>query len=131
MLKNHLMEHCNASIDHFLHSDTYKQVFFKNFKTFEYSPNGLDFTKMNSEDLITVSKFLGMEIITGTYIMSKLLNITINTPIFLANLYKMATKKDKFKYIDFDLKLNFGPFEILKRNLILLQIKRHIQLLRM
>lgn len=80
------MENCNASIDHFLHSDLYKQVFFKNFRTFEEGPKGLDFTKMSSDDLITVSRFLGMEIITGTFIISKILNIAINTPIWIANL---------------------------------------------
>jgi len=96
MLKQHLMENCNASVDHFLHNDTYKQVFFKNYRNFEEGPNGLDFTKMNSDDLITISKFLGMQIITGTYIVSKLLNITINTPIWFANLFQMILKREKF-----------------------------------
>lgn len=78
---------------------------------------------MSSDDLVTVCRFLGMEVITGTYIISKLLNLTINTPIWLANLYRSYMKKDKFAYSQFELKMNFGPFEYLKKNLIIYQIK--------
>lgn len=124
------MENCNASIDHFLHSDTYKQVFFKNYRTFKDGTDSLDFTTFSSEELITVSRFLGMDVITGTYIISKLINIAINTPIWLANMVRRFQGKDKFKYSGFNIKLNFGIFESLKRGLLLLQIKRHISVLR-
>ncbi|KAL4463559.1 hypothetical protein ABPG72_018814 [Tetrahymena utriculariae] len=129
-LKNHLMEKCNVSVDHFLHSDTYKQAFFKNYKNFE--SENLDFNKFTSEELITVCKFLGMEVITGTYIISKIANILINTPIWLVNIgCKLFKKEKKFGYSKFSIDLNFGPFEVLKRQLLLVQIKRHLKLLRL
>lgn len=72
-----------------------------------------------------------MEYITGTYIISKIANLFVNTPIYLANFVCHFLEKEKFAKSKFSIDLNFGPFEILKRQLILRQIKNHISQLRL
>lgn len=55
----------------------------------------LNFEEMNSDELIEVASFLGMHYFTGTYMMSALLKLVVNTPFYLSNFAFMVGKSEK------------------------------------
>lgn len=61
----------------FLNENKYKAVFLKSKKDLDKK---LNINKLNSTDLELVAKFLGMECITGTYIIQTLMRLILNTP---------------------------------------------------
>lgn len=72
----------------------------------------LNYRQFSSDDLILVCNFLGMEYCTGTFVISKLLYLTLNMPRFIANLILYCVgsqKRIEFKHpiFNYDIKLNF------------------------
>jgi len=68
--------------ENFLDIIPYREGLMKNMKAIEKELNCSNF---NSEQLIQVCEFLGMEYIAGTYIMSSLVRAVVNVPRFLIN----------------------------------------------
>lgn len=83
--------------------------------------------------------FLGMNLITGTKTISVLYRGVANSPLWILNLARRMVGKDKIvpkkrsllkQALNYEFKLNWGPFEILKRKLIHLQVQRQMKKLR-
>lgn len=66
----------------FLNENKYKAVFLKSKKDLDKK---LNINKFTSDELILVAKFLGMECITGTFIMQTLIRIILNMPKYIVN----------------------------------------------
>ena len=79
-------------------------------------------SEAESKILIQIGEFLGLNLITGTKTISKLYRGTIRIPMHLINLfYKAIGKKPielKSGIFNHEFKLNWGPFEMLKKKLL-------------
>ncbi|KAM3146520.1 hypothetical protein pb186bvf_001489 [Paramecium bursaria] len=91
----------------------------------------LYYKNMNSEQLVHLCKFLGMEFFRGTYTVMKLTRLFINLDIHFTNLYYFITRNPERKVVrnvlkNWNIKLPF-PLEDLKRWLLIFQIKNHLK----
>ena len=105
----------------FMDEAKYKQSLLKSLPKIEQK---LNYRNFSSDELIEVCKFLGMEYITGTRIISNLVKLILNSPCYLINLRYIISgnsKRLKFSHwiFDWNIKLNFFPFEFFKRQLLL------------
>lgn len=94
----------------------------------------LQTSNLDSETLIEVGNFLGMNLIKGTNIISTIFNSSINLPINIYNIFrkirKMKAYKPKHKIFNHEIKLNFGPFEFMKKKFLQYQINKHLNKIR-
>lgn len=101
---------------------------------------GTSIYNMSSEELMMLCDFLGVrEYMTGTNIINRTVNLlSYYLPTLLYTPWNMITRKSKdapavnwgrfLQYKDLPIcKLNFGPFETLKRRFLLAQISKHIK----
>jgi hypothetical protein len=68
-----------------------------------------------------------MDYITGTHVVNTIYKHTVNLPKYLTNLFFWITRSKKrvefdHKFFKMEIKLNFFPFENLKKKLLILQI---------
>eukprot|EP01017_Pseudomicrothorax_dubius_P050235 TRINITY_DN9473_c0_g1_i1.p1 TRINITY_DN9473_c0_g1~~TRINITY_DN9473_c0_g1_i1.p1 ORF type:complete len:342 (+),score=59.61 TRINITY_DN9473_c0_g1_i1:215-1240(+) len=94
----------------------------------------LDLENMDSDLLIQVNHLLAVEVITGTNILTQFVKHSLNMPRYLINLFLMIIRsQERLKWnhwiFNYNFKLNFFPFEPLKRALLLAQIKSQINYL--
>lgn len=86
---------------------------------------------MNSEQLVHVCKFFGMEFVRGTYIIMKTARLLANLPVYIYNAacYVLGRKDRKYQVNvkrNWNIKLWF-PWEDLKRLVLLAQIRSHLR----
>ncbi|CAD8043206.1 unnamed protein product [Paramecium primaurelia] len=91
----------------------------------------LDYRDFNSEQLVHLCKFLGMEFFRGTYTIMKLTKLFVNLPVYFTNLFYWITRNPERRPLNSVLKnwnslLPF-PLEDLKKALLLMQIKSHLR----
>lgn len=77
---------------------------------------------LNSRKLEEVGDFLGLNLITGTNILSTLFKWTVNFPVMIVNLFakllRVKPYKPTHRIFNYVFKLNYGPLEYLKRKLL-------------
>ena len=118
--------------------------FFKEgfFEVIDDLDSHLNYNSFSSDELIAVLEFMGGNFMTGTYAINKIVNLfTMGIPrmlykMWLWSYYKMTSKEAPdyedpwFVRGNFDIfKFNYFPFEIIKRQFLLWQIRRKFKVL--
>ena len=99
---------------------------FKNIESLDF----LD--KCDSENLTEFMNFLQMEYFSLTFVLNQITRFLIKTPFFIFNiLFSLIRLEKRFDLkegiFDYTIKLNFFPFEIVKRKVLLYQLKKHLK----
>lgn len=108
----------------------YMNGFQKNLKLIDAEFN---FNAFNSDQLLQLADFLGMKAISGTFILTRLYQIIVKVPSYLANMALWACRSKRRidisgnKFLNYQIVLNFQPFEFLKKQLLLAQIHTHLR----
>jgi len=87
---------------------------------------------MDSETLRNVSDFLMYEYVEGTFIVNLLYNTTVNLPRQAINAAMWVARKSyravwTHPFFNYTFRLNFFPFEFLKKHLIKFQVERRLK----
>jgi len=91
----------------------------------------MDLSKADSETLMKAGDFLGMNLLTGTNLISTLVNTTVNIPKQIGNLKnKVLGKSKRYETRTKQLKLNYGPLEFFKRKFLSYQINKQLTKIR-
>ena len=79
-------------------------------------------SNLDSKKLLKVGDFLGINLITGTNIVSTLFRWIVNTPVKIISLFtkliRSKSYKPTHKIFNYEFKFNFAPFEFFKRKLL-------------
>ena len=107
------------------------QVLFSNKKRLK---DTLNLSRLDSETLKRVCEFMMIDYFDGTNIISIIYRYTVNTPKYLINILRRIVNEKPYEwnypFFTHQFKLNYPPFEYVKKALLLTHIRMNIKSLR-